>query len=112
MQQRYVMIEGVPGVLVTDPEGANVRRYAGMQRDPALDGEPEAIKRFRPRREVRVLSHDLTSAIATKTLVQHGPIVVADSHEDAEKFINAALNASTATSTATSTSARRAQKDA
>ncbi len=90
---RYIMIEGVPGFLVSDPEGVLSRRFAGMKRDPALDGEPDFINKFRPRKEVRKQSHDLLSAVAKGHLKQYGQPVVAGSHEDAEKHILAQLKA-------------------
>ncbi len=80
--------------LVTDPEGAAARRFAGCWRDPALDGEPEFLRKWAPRKEVRKASAELKAAVAEGHLKQHGPIVVASSHEEAEKHINAALAAS------------------
>lgn len=97
MQQRYLMIEGIadtsgaPVVLVSDPERAAVRGFAGIERDPARDGEPEFRRKFRLCKHVRLASQDLLSAVAAGDLKQHGPLVVASSRDEAEKHIDAAL---------------------
>ena len=83
---------GVLLALVTDPEGAAARRFAGCWRDPSLDGEPEFLRKWRPRAEVRKASAELRAAVADGHLKQLGPVVVAASHEDAEKSILAAVN--------------------
>lgn len=82
---------GHPVALVTDPEGARSRRFAGCWRDPALDGEPEFRCKFRPRAEVRKMSHDLKAAVDSGCLMQLGPVVAAKDHESAEAAILAAL---------------------
>lgn len=62
--QRWLRIKGKPGSAVSNPwaPGANPPRYAGKQRDPALDGEHEALARYRDVEETMVSHPDLLSA--------------------------------------------------
>ena len=84
---------GAPCALVGDPDRAPLRAYAGCERDPALDGEPEYRRKFKLCKHVRKASHDLLSAVKAGDLVQHGPLVVASGREDAEGKILAVIAA-------------------
>ncbi len=86
---RYLMVRGKPGVLVANPWAplANPRRYAGKVRDAALDGEPEAIDRYRDCNEVLRSHSDLLSAIDAGHLVLIGKCAAVDA-EAAEQSLS------------------------
>ena len=60
MLQRFVKVRGKPGCPVANPQsiGNNPPRFAGKQRDPARDGEPDHLSRYRDVVEV-LPSHQL-----------------------------------------------------
>jgi hypothetical protein len=65
--ERYLKVKGKPGLPVANPWSIGARpfpRFAGKQRDPALDGEPEHLDRYRDVEEVLPSHNDLLKACA------------------------------------------------
>lgn len=86
------MYEGVLGRLVFDAELAGMaRRYVGMIQDGSRDGEAEFVNRFAPMTQVRKHTPELDLAVKAGDLKQHGPVVVANSHGEAETMIGNAI---------------------
>lgn len=62
--QRFVKVKGKPGIPAANPWalGNNPPRYAGKQRDAALDGEPEFLDKYRDVEEVMLSHADLIAS--------------------------------------------------
>jgi hypothetical protein len=84
--QRFLKVKGKPGVPAANPwaQGHNPPRFAGKMRDPALDGEPEFLAKYRDVEEVLADHACLRKACKSGDLLLLGECV-ADSPEEAAK---------------------------
>lgn len=86
--RRYIMVKGKPGVAVSNPWalGSNPRNFAGKQRDPALDGEPEMLDKYADKPEVLLSHADLVKSCAEGDIELLGQCV-ATSFDEAAKLM-------------------------
>ena len=81
---RYMIVEGVEGCLVTDPSAQDPTRYAGMTRKPLEERKNLASGQRHTPRKVAMLYHPhLVKAVSKGSLKQFGAYVYANSSTEA-----------------------------
>lgn len=88
--QRYMVLEGICGALVSDPSSSDPHMIVGMRRkskDEMKEGE-NAANAYVPRKQVCAYHHHLLSAVAKGDLTQHGDYILAESWAEADEKAN------------------------